>query len=346
MTLTRRGKVLRILVIVAVVLVAVPLVAGYAYLRSIGVYGESRPGRRVELRIPKGATGPAIGELLAENGVIESPLAFRIATYLREGEEEFQAGRYELFAGMTAPDALELLLEGALGERFVTVTFPEGSWLTDFAEILDRETHIAGDEFLRVLESGEITASVKPPDVETFEGLLFPSTYQIIKRDTARSVAQRLVDKFQEELERIDFEAKMQQLGYSAYEGVTVASMVEGEAKIADERAKVARVIYNRLEQGIALGIDATISYGLGEHKEVLTESDLAVDTPYNTRLHAGLPPTPIGASGTAALEAAADPAPGDWLYYVLADCEGHHAFSVSYDEFLQNKDAYQALDC
>lgn len=108
----------------------------------------------------------------------------------------------------------------------------------------------------------------------------------------------------------------------------------------------VARVIYNRLREGMTLGIDATVLYALGEHKDTLTESELAIDSPYNTRLVAGLPPTPIGAPGAASLEAAAQPAEGPWLYYVLADCEGNHAFSESYDEFLNNKAAYQQLSC
>jgi UPF0755 protein len=108
----------------------------------------------------------------------------------------------------------------------------------------------------------------------------------------------------------------------------------------------VARVIYNRLADGIPLGIDATILYALGEHKEELTATDLAIDSPYNTREVAGLPPTPIGAPGLESLEAALHPADGEWLYYVLADCDGHHAFSASYDDFLANKAKYQSLEC
>lgn len=108
----------------------------------------------------------------------------------------------------------------------------------------------------------------------------------------------------------------------------------------------VARVIYNRLREGMTLGIDATIIYGLGKHTEELTQSELEIDSPYNTRLYAGLPPTPIGAPGAESLKAAAAPADGEWLYYVLGDCDGNHRFSESYEEFLQNKAAYQQLSC
>ncbi len=344
MTITRRGKVVLGLGVV-LFFAACLVLAGYLYGRSIGVFGTSQPGDAVTIRIPRGATAEEIGTILERNGVIPSALGFRIALYLEGGFEDIQAGRYELFEGMVARDAIAVLTEGALADEFVTVTFPEGSWLRDFARVLDRDTHISGGAFLRLVEEGIVRSRYAPPDIETQEGLLFPSTYQIIERDSARSVAERLIEEFDTRVDRLDF-SEVESIGVSPYEAIIVASMIEAEAKVDEERAMIARVIYNRLEQGIALGIDATVNYALGEHKEVLTRSDLAVDSPYNTRLYAGLPPTPIGAPGEESLEAAVAPADGDWLYYVLEDCEGHHAFSESYDEFLQNKTRYQSLDC
>lgn len=331
---------------VLVVLVVGAALGGYLYLRSIGVFGESDPGQRVELVVPKGSSAIDVAELLEENGVIESVLGFRIAMFLSGNDLSIEAGRYELHQGLTASDAIDVLSEGAFGAEFVTVTFPEGSWLTEFAAILEEDTHISGDDFLDLVTNGGVTSKLLPDGVTSLEGLLFPSTYQVIKKDTARSIARRLVREMEEETGRLDFAAKLEALGYTPYEGIIVASMIEGEAKIPEERAMVARVVYNRLEQGIPLGIDATILYALGERKEFITESDLAIESPYNSRKVAGLPPTPIGAPGRDALEAAANPAEGDWLYYVLSDCEGHHAFSEDYDEFINNKKAYQALDC
>ena len=342
MRLTRRGRVLVALVIVLGALT----ISGYVYLRSLGVVGASDPGARVELMIPKGATATDVAELLEDKGVIASALGFRIALYLSGEEIEIEAGRYELYRGLSAADAVDAVAEGALGEEFVTVTFPEGSWLTDFASILEQETHVSGEAFLDLVTNGGVRSRLAPPDVTTLEGLLFPSTYQVIDKDSARSVAQRLVREMEEQTAALDCAAKMEAIGYTAYEGVIIASMIEGEAKIEEERAKVARVVYNRLQQGIALGIDATVLYAIGEHKEILTESDLAVDSPYNTRKYPGLPPTPIGAPGATALEAAANPAAGDWLYYVLSDCEGHHFFTSDYDEFINAKNAYQAREC
>jgi UPF0755 protein len=341
--LTHRGRVTTILGIVAF-FGAMLLLGAYLYLRSIGAVGPSDPGRLVRFEVPEGASASDIGELLEEEGVIRSELGFRIAAFLEGGAEDIQAGEYELRQGLSARDALKALIESGPTLEFVTVTFPEGSWLTDFARILGRDTHIEEDEFLDLVTSSSIRSKFSN-GVETLEGLLFPSTYQVAENDDARSVAERLVTEFEEQVAGLDF-GRPHALGHTTYEAIIVASMIEAEAKIDADRNKIAAVIYNRLQQGIPLGIDATVLYALGEHKEVLTRSDLAVDSPYNTRIVAGLPPTPIGAPGRASLEAAVDPAEGDWLYYVLADCDGRHAFSVAYEDFLDDKAVYQALDC
>ena len=344
MTLTKRGRIVMALGIL-VGLVAVAGIGGLIYLRSIGVNASSDPGKKVELVIPSGSTARSIGTLLEKKGVIESALGFRVAAYLEGGAEDIQAGRYEVSTGLSANDALAALLEDGPIVEFVTVTFPEGSWLTDFARILDENTHISGDEFLEIVTSGKIESSYRPPDVDTMEGLLFPSTYQIVEDDDARSVAERLAGEFEKQADAAGL-SRAESLGVTPYEAITIASMIEAEAQLDEERPMVARVIYNRIEEDMQLGIDATVQYAIGEHKEELTVSDLDVDSPYNTRKFAGLPPTPIGAPGLASLEAAVEPADGPWLYYVLNDCEGHHAFSESYDEFLANKDVYQSLEC
>jgi UPF0755 protein len=300
----------------------------------------------VAIVIPKGSSAGTVGDILAGKNVVRSALGFRIAAYLDGGFEEIQAGRYQIAQGLTAKDALHALLEqGPEEEDFATVTFPEGSWLTDFAATLGRETDLSEEKFLRLVSTAQVDSPLLPDDVTTLEGLLFPSTYEIGEKEDERDVAEKLVLEFEDQLDEVHF-SDVEDQDVSQYEGVIIASMVEAEAKIDDDRAKIARVIYNRLSIDMALGIDATVSYALGEHKTSLTESDLAVDSPYNTRLVKGLPPTPIGAPGAASLDATAHPAKGDWLYYVVSDCDGHHAFSESYQEFLDNKALYQGLDC
>ncbi len=341
--LTRRGKLVVALSLLGL-LIAMPAAGGWFYLRSIGFVGPSHPGPTVEVVIPEGAGAADIAHLLEDSGVIKSALGFRLVAYFNDEARSIQAGRYELPSGLAAHDALDALKGGPVLD-FVMVTFPEGSWLTDFASILDAQTHISGKMFLKLATSGRAASDLLPPGIETIEGLLFPSTYQVIDEDTAETVLARLLREFESQIGTVDF-AAIESSGYSRYEAVIVASMVEAEAGVDEERAKIARVIYNRLEAGMPLQIDATVFYALGEHKPELTASDLEVNSPYNTRQVTGLPPTPIGASGLASLEAAAAPAPGDWIYYVLADCEGHHAFSVNYADFLEDKAHYKQLSC
>jgi UPF0755 protein len=331
-----------------VIALAVAALAGAAvlfYLRSIGLMGEREPGAETTVVVPEGAGAARIGRLLEDKGVVPSALGFRIAAFLDGSTKDIEAGSYMLARNLKARAALAALLEGPETEPFVNVTFPEGSWLTDFARIVGDDTRISGDRFLRLARSGRVASRLRPARVDTLEGLLFPSTYQVIRRDTARSLLSRLVSELENQMAAIDL-GGVKEMGYTPYELVIVASMVEAEAKVPEDRARIAAVIYNRLAAGMMLGIDATVSYALGEHTESLTREDLDVDSPYNTRRYPGLPPTPIGAPGRASLEAAAAPAPGDWLYYVVADCNGRHAFSESYEQFLADKAAYQALRC
>jgi UPF0755 protein len=343
MKLTRRGKAVATLVVL-LLLLGIPAAVGVVYLNSIGVASSSTPGKTVEVEIPEGTSMTEVGEILEDEGVIKKALGFRIVSYFQGGDEGIQAGTYQLTTGLSARDALDRMLEGPEVE-FITVTFPEGSWLPEFAEKLDEDTDIRGRDFLRVLESGKVKSNILPGDSNNFEGLLFPSTYQIIEEDTARSLAQRLVDETEKQLDKVDTSAA-EAMGYSKYEILTIASMIEAEAGVSRDRGKIARVIYNRLDRGMALGIDATVIYALGERKNSLTSEDLEVDSPFNTRKVVGLPPTPIGAPGAEAIKAAANPVDGPWLYYVLSDCDGRHAFSVDYNDFLADKADYQNLSC
>jgi UPF0755 protein len=345
-TLTRRGKVVRALAVLGALVLAA-FVGANIFLRAVGVWGPA-PGRSavgVTVEIPKGTGTAEIGDILAHKHVIRSSLGWKIALWLHSGDESIQAGTYDIPQGLTAPQAIDWLLDNEPQQAFARVTFPEGSWLTDFAQRLDDDTDVDGDEFLDLATSGKVRSSYQPDRVDTLEGLVFPSTYQVIESDTAKSVLERLVKEMESQIGKLDLSG-VESMGYSPYEAVIVASMVEAEAKVDEDRGKIARVIYNRLDAGMRLGIDATIDYALGEHKRELTQSDLAVDSPYNTRLVAGLPPTPIGAPGLASLKAAVTPEAGEWLYYVVSDCDGHHAFSTSYDQFLADKAAYQSLSC
>ncbi|MDQ3955265.1 MAG: endolytic transglycosylase MltG [Actinomycetota bacterium] len=345
MRLTRKGRIASALgvLILILVLLAVPV---FLWLRSLGLLKESSPHGNVSFVIPKGAGTSEVGDILAEKQIVPSSLGFRFAVYLEGGAEDIQAGRYELPKDLSAKDALARLLDGPAPPEVVRLTFPEGSWLKEFAGIVEGSTNVSFEQFVKVATSGSIRSSIQPRSVDTLEGLLFPSTYEFPRRVEAADIIERLVDEFESKLKAAGGRAAAAKLGVTPYEAVIVASMIEAEAFVDSERPKIASVIYNRLDEGMRLGIDATIIYGLGDRGRELTDADLASDSPYNTRVVAGLPPTPIGSPGLSSLEAALNPAATNLFYYVLADCEGHHAFSEGFDEFEQNVARYRELQC
>lgn len=345
MKLTRKGRIVTAFGVLLLILLVLALPV-FWWLRSLGLLKESSPQGSVSFVIPKGAGTSEVGDILAEKEIVPSSLGFRFAVYLEGGAENIQAGHYKLPKDLSAKDALARLLEGPAPPDVVTLTFPEGSWLKEFAGIVEGSTNVSFEQFVKTATSGSVRSSIQPGSVDTLEGLLFPSTYEFQRRVEAEEIVKRLVAEFESKLNAAGGRVAARKLGVTPYEAVIVASMVEAEALVDEERTKIASVIYNRLDEGMRLGIDATIIYGLGDRGRDLTDADLESDSPYNTRLVTGLPPTPIGSPGLPSLEAALNPANTDLFYYVLADCEGHHAFSEGFEEFEQNVAEYRALEC
>jgi UPF0755 protein len=303
------------------------------------------PGQRVSVVVPRGATTADVAARLADQGVITDARIFRY--YLRvRGGGEFQAGTYRLRQNSSMGDARAALDEGPR-LAFTDITVPEGKWVSDVADIVARVPGFEATSFNEEVASGTVRSLYQPQEqpgaINKLEGLLFPDTYRIDQNEDEQAVLARMVatlDKTATELGYADAAARV---GRQPYEVLIVASLVEAEAKVDEDRPKIARVIYNRLAQGMTLGIDATVYYALQRRGGSLTRSDLKVDSPYNTRVHPGLPPTPIGLPGRASLAAAINPEPGPWLYYVLADEQGHHAFSETYAEFQRDVAAARA---
>ena len=322
------------LVVLALVAVAV---AGLWVQRRIDPPGE--PGEPVSFVVPEGASGNQVGELLAAEGLIESSTVWRY--YLRvNGGGPFEAGTYSVPTNASLAEVIEVLEGPAVAAPYVNLTIPEGLWVEEVAGKVADVERFSAQTFLDLVNSGAVRSRFQPPDVPSMEGVLFPETYRIEEGDTEATLLERMVATFDDVAGGLGYDDAEARLGYSPYEVLIVASLVESEASIPEDRGKIARVIYNRLEVGEPLGIDATVYYALRRRGGGLTRSDLQVDSPYNTRQVAGLPPTPIAMPGRASLEAAMNPEPGPWRYYVLADEDGRHAFSESYDEFLRNKAA------
>jgi UPF0755 protein len=345
-TLTRRSESPRrerrrglVILLSALLLLAAIAGAGGAYYNW--ATGASGPQEKVELLIPTGATGADVAELLAERDVIRSTFVFNLIARLRGFGSGFQAGKYDnLTTNMTVNEALDALREGPFVET-VSASFPEGYRLEEVADRAAQQLGISAQAFRRAARSGNYSIPpYLPKGKDTLEGFLFPNTYDFLTDVDAKGVIARLLKEFETQAETLPWE-QAEALGVTPYEVVTIASMIEREARVPEDRPKIARVIYNRLKQGMALEIDATVQYALGDWEPILI-ADREVDDPYNTYLHAGLPPGPIASPGRASLEAALAPAEGPWIYYVVIDAEGHHAFTDSYQEFLRLVDQYQ----
>jgi UPF0755 protein len=311
------------------------LIAGVAVVVLAGAAGAFlgfRPGSGSrEVVIPRGATTGEIGQILRREGVIGSDAFFELGARLRRLDGRIQAGRYELKQGMGVLSALGALSGGPV-EKGTGVTVPEGFSVRQVSERVGRNTKIPAAEFVTAATNGTVRGHIQPPNVRTLEGFLFPETYFVSENENATSLLQRMTKEFQNRTDELDW-SHPESKGLSRYQVLIMASLVEREARVDEDRAKVAAVIYNRLAKGMRLQIDITALYGLDEHK-VPTRADLQRPSPYNTYLIDGLPPTPIANPGLAAIEAVLHPAPIDAIYYVVIDPSGRHGFTSDPQEF------------
>jgi UPF0755 protein len=252
--------------------------------------------------------------------------------------DEVRAGIYELTTNMTPSEAFAVITEPPPAAPTVRLTIPEGYRLTQIADRVHEVIGIPADRFLDA--AGRSRKSLPPylPKGKPLEGFLFPQTYEFLAHGTSpNDVIDRLLQEFGTEVASLPWQ-NADRLGVTPYQVVTVASMIEREAKVPRDRPLIAAVIYNRLDLGMSLGIDATVEYIDPDPENGLTASDFLIHSPYNTRLHPGLPPTPIASPGLASLQAALDPAGVGYLYYVLCGADGHHVFSTSNAQFEKDK--------
>jgi UPF0755 protein len=322
---------------VIAVVVAVLVIGGWWVMRQIDPPGE--PGEPVTITIPTGSSTTQIGTLLEDKGVISSAIVFQYYVKFKDAGP-FKAGEYDgLTLNDSMSDVVNRLKKGPLPPVTRTIAIPEGLWVSDIrARILETFPEMDPAELDTALST--VRSKYQPDGVTNLEGLLFPATYEVSKGDEVdeQKLVQQMVSKMEEVGDSIGLDQAQDKVGLSPYEVITIASMIEREAKLAEDRPKIARVVYNRLDAGQRLEIDAALEFGLGIKGTALTSSQLRSDSPYNLRRVAGLPPTPIGAPGQSSLEAALAPAAGDWLYYVLADANGGHHFTEDYDDFLKAK--------
>jgi UPF0755 protein len=343
------GRAAKMVTAIALVVIAgFAIVGGASYLgrwvgSSFGADDGSGPqvsvvpGQEVTIEIPSGSTAVDIAAILAAQGVVRSALEFEVAVRNNEAASRLQAGTYDLETLMDPAEVVALLVVGPVADTY-RVTVIEGLRVS---EILTRLSEASGHsyaEFEEALLSGAVETSIRDFPEESsladWEGLLFPDTYEFASTASPESILQRLSSTMEQRMDSIDWSV-IDAAGLTPYDGLVIASLIESEVLLDEERPTVSSVIHNRLELGMKLDIDATVLYALGTRD--ISKFDREVDSPYNTYRVAGLPPTPIASPGRASLEGAAAPASTEFLFYVLSDLEGHHAFANTIEEHNAN---------
>ncbi|WP_232219187.1 endolytic transglycosylase MltG [Anaerovibrio sp. RM50] len=287
----------------------------------------------VYVHVAKGMSSGDIAKELEKKGVISSTTKFWLATKLNGADSKFKVGTFALTKNMSAADALSILINGKTVA--VRVTIPEGYGVKEIAKRLDEAGVCSEKDFLKLAKDyAPYEYMEKHKDtVYRVEGFLFPDTYDFASDATTEDVMRRLIDEFDNKL-TADMRRRAKAQNISIYELVTMASLVEKEARFEEDMPIISQVLWKRLNISMPLQSDATLQYVMAEIKEDVSIADTKIDSPYNSYQNYGLPPGPIASPGLKALKAALDPASTDYLYFV-ADRDGKNYYSYTYDEHL-----------
>jgi UPF0755 protein len=327
----RRDRLVGYLLLAVVMLI----VGGvYGYIDSL--FSDGEVGGEVTVVVEEGSSLRAISETLAEQGVVKHARAFEIRAETDGYATRFMPGTYEFRVNEPYDILVATLLKG-VKPRTVSVSIPEGSTLRQAADIVSGElARVSRQDYIAV-------ARDDPPPFKlegykkgkTLEGMLFPATYEVLPKEaSAESFVKTQLETFDAYFAKVDM-TRAKAANLTEYDVVIIASIIDREIRLAKERRLAAAVIWNRLREDMRLQMCSTVQYALGKNKPVLSFEDLEIDSPYNTYKHDGLPPAPISNPSLAAMQAAADPADVDYLYFVAReDGSGGHYFSSTYEEF------------
>ena len=328
-------KAILVLLIILLLLVTGALL-GARYLTADVVTEQD-----IELTIADGSGTSLIGTQLANSGLVKDARGFSLFAKFYEVDSQFKAGSYAFPAGTWSLEAIcDMLVAGGYSSNGeIRVTIREGLTVRETIEVLVEAGLGSTDVYYDYIQNAdfsdygfipESTAVVEPAN--RLEGFLFPDTYMIAEDATEQEIIDMLLNQFVKVWTENGFDAAIAESDYSLYQIVTMASLVEEEAQVAEDRPLIAGVFYKRLDIGMNLESCATVQFILGEPKYPLLYEDLEIDNPYNTYKNPGLPPGPIAAPGLASLQAAVYPTESDYLYF-RARTDGSHRFSTTLEE-------------
>jgi UPF0755 protein len=283
------------------------------------------------INVKSGMTTGAIADVLFDKGLIRNRTAFLLAARQAGLDKSLQAGEYAFSRSMNVGQIIEIMAKGIT--VYSEFTIPEGFTVEQIAGLLEEKGLARKERFLALAKTYSPFDKTDRPDVKyRAEGFLFPDTYRIGRGASEEMILQTMSQEFAKKFTP-ELQAKAQAIGLSTYEVIVLASLIEREVQLAKERPMVARVFLNRIKIEMPLQSCATIQYILGYAKEELTIADTQLPSPYNTYLHQGMPPGPVANPGLSSIQAALNPAEGDWLYFVVDGKTGGHRFSRSLAE-------------
>ncbi|WP_010270651.1 endolytic transglycosylase MltG [Paenibacillus senegalensis] len=340
----RRGlKIFLALIVLLLILVAAAAGYGYYLFQPMPASEEA-----VQIEIAPGSGSMRIAEQLEDNGIIRNSWMFIGYLRLNEQGNRFMAGQYEMFPGMTYDEIINKLNSGdTIAEETLRFTIAEGLTIEQIAQRLSEELGFDENAFLDLANKPELFESRWLDDLPDLpemkyrlEGYLFPETYEMKLDSNPEDIFRRMINEWDRKLAQLppDWEQKMADKNLDFHQLVTIASLIEREVTVVEERPLVAGVIFNRLDIEMPLQLDASVQYSLEEPKERLFHADLLVDSPYNTYQNAGLPPGPIAVPSLSSIEAVLYPEESKYLFYVTKkDGSQTHLFAETYEEHLKN---------
>ena len=348
-------KIVLSIVSILVILIIVLFVSGYKYYTSSLEPLEPESNTDVPIEIPIGSSRTDIARILEENEIIKSAFVFNY--HLRfTGEEGFQAGYYLFSPSMSTEEIVTQLQEGGtpiMEESAGEITIPEGFTVEQVAIVIEQQTDYSVEDFFQLIESEgfleeklqeypellDDAMTVKEDTLYTLEGYLYPATYEFFDDTSLDELVTQMIDRMDQVLN--EYYTEIEKQDTTVHNILTLSSFVEREGITYEDREKIAGVFYNRLDVGMALQTDVSVTYALGEHQKRITYDDLGVDSPYNLYEYKGLGPGPVNNPSEKAILATIYPAETEYMYF-LADLTTREVyFSETYDQHLEYKNKY-----
>lgn len=340
---TSRGKKkksskIKILLSILFIILVILLIGKY-YKDGLMAVSSEEP-KDISIEIPEGSSSSKIASILKEEGLIKNEFIFKVAVKNKNADGNLKAGAYTLNTGMNVNSIINELSKGGKDNNVIKITIPEGYEIRQMADKLSEEAIVDKEIFLELTSDKKHFQDKYPilkelADGQSLEGFLYPSTYEIYINSSEEELISKMLSQFVDIYEK-EIQQNMGNLDLSLNEIVTLASIIEREGKLDEERELISAVFHNRLKENMLLQSCATVQYVLGERKEVLSEKDTQIESNFNTYIYQGLPPAPIASPGKKSLIAAINPAEVDYLYFrTKEDGTGAHTFSRTYEEHL-----------